>query len=139
MSTHMGGPFDYVFTLMSWKKPYKYGCTKWFHHNEELLNIVQFHPWKFKKPKVRSLGKLDHVIDIVGKLSMIMSGISWRLFLDKIFLNLRCWKYWILSKLIRKFKYFQIPKKSNLKYYFHNLVILFGLVHIVMFTLGSTT
>jgi len=76
MSTHMGGSFDYVFTLMSWKNPYKYECTKWFHNNEKLLNIVQFHPWKFKKPKGGILRKLDHVIDIVGKLSMIMSGIS---------------------------------------------------------------
>jgi hypothetical protein len=71
----MCGSFDYVFTLMSWKNPYKYGCTKWFHNNEKLLNIVQFHPWKFKKPEVGILRKLDHAIDIVGKLSMIMSGI----------------------------------------------------------------
>jgi hypothetical protein len=88
MSILMGGSFDYVFTLMPWKTLSKYGCTKWFHNNEELLNIVQFHPWKFKKPEV--LGKSDHAIDIVGKLSMIMSGIFWRGFLNQNFLDLKC-------------------------------------------------
>ncbi len=88
MSIHMGGSFDYVFTLMPWKSLYKYGWTKWFQNNAKLLNIIQFHPWKFKKPKV--LGKLDHAIDIVGKLSMIMSGIFGRGFLNQKFLDLKC-------------------------------------------------
>jgi hypothetical protein len=113
-NVHSHGWFHWLYLYPNvLKNPYKYGCTKLFHNNEELLNMVQFHLWKFKKLEVRVLGKSDHAINIIGRLSMIMSGISWRLFLNQKFLDLTCWKYWILNKLLRKFKYFESPKKSN--------------------------